>query len=113
MVPSDFKSTPGASEKTPDQTADFTFDGEDSDLDAFEDSKETLDEDNQDLRTALDFGTPLIFKSSFGQNVARSVSKPRSRSNSIKRPAANSLGSKDENKTKSLKSGLPVKNLKQ
>ena len=74
MVPNDFKVTPDVAEKITDQTADFTFDDDDADHDAFEDSKETPDEDKQDFRSALDFGTPLNFKSSFGQNVARSVS---------------------------------------
>ena len=74
MVPNDFKVTPDVTEKITDQTADFTFDDDDADSDAFEDSKETPDEDKQDFRSALDFGTPLNFKSSFGQNVARSVS---------------------------------------
>ena len=71
--------------------------------------EDTLDDENKDVRSTLDFETPISFKSSFGKNYARSVSRSRSRSTSIKRGAANSPGNSAEKKSKSFKSGLPIK----
>ena len=81
---------------------DFEFSDNGSsgdDDDAFEDSKEEVEDPNV-------FSTPLAFKSTFGRSVARSESRPRSRSVSTKR-LYESSDSDEENKKKKG-SGFPA-----
>ena len=89
--------------KTEESLEDFEFSdngsSEDDDDDAFEDSKENVEDPNV-------FSTPLAFKSTFGRSVARSESRPRSRSVSTKR-LYESSDSDEENKKKKG-SGFPA-----
>ena len=71
----------------------------DDDDDAFEDSKEEVEDPNV-------FSTPLAFKSTFGVSVARSESRPRSRSVSTKRLYESS--DPDEENKKKKGSGFPA-----
>ena len=56
------------------------------------------------------FSTPLRFKSSFASNVAKSESRVRSRSVSVKRASSVDANDDDEipRKQKNMKSGLPA-----
>ena len=79
----------------------FEFSDHDDDNDEFEDSKEELEDDNA-------FSTPITLKSAFARTVARSESKSRSRSTSVKRQFAASDDDENKKRAKSLKSGIPA-----
>ena len=80
----------------------FVFPDPGDEDEEFEDSREEIEVDTA-------FSTPITLKSAFARNVARSESKSRSRSTSVKRQFAAS-DAEDENKkrAKSLKSGIPA-----
>ena len=82
---------------------DYNFDDADDESES-DSSKEELEDINV-------FTTPLAFKSTFGRIVARSESRPRSRSVSIKRQLTDTeFTDNDEGnkKKKSLKTGIPT-----
>ena len=82
---------------------EYNFDDADDESES-DSSKEELEDINV-------FTTPLTFKSTFGRTVARSESRPRSRSVSIKRQLTDTeFTDTDEGnkKKKSLKSGIPT-----
>ena len=62
------------------KSADNIFKFSDDESDEFEDSNEELEVDNENA-----FSTPIPFKSNFGRILARSESRTRSKSVSIKR----------------------------
>lgn len=75
------------------------------------DDESESDSSKEELQDINVFTTPLTFKSTFGRTVARSESRPRSRSVSIKRQLTDTeFTDTDEGnkKKKSLKSGIPT-----
>ena len=85
------------------KSEDNIFKFSDDDSDEFEDTNEELEPDNENT-----FSTPIPFKSNFGRILARSESRARSKSVSIKRVV--SPDNSDANKTgaKKKKSGIPT-----
>ena len=96
----DFLLNPSKRSKSEDNV--FKFSGDESD--EFEDSYEELGTDNDHEN---DFSAPIPFKSNYGRILARSESRARSKSVSIKRVISHDV-SATQTEAKKKKSGLPT-----